>query len=117
MAKRIEDCMLKGPNQLREGECYFDISFSDTQSEIPSIETWIYIGKNLLTGEGPPDDLWYFQDPDSYLNHGSFVHLSEDTEHDVVTADEDAVLGFYSFDGLREALATLKPKTHTGGKT
>jgi len=110
MTKRIEDCMLKGPDELREGECYFEISFSDTQSEIPCIETWIYVGKNVLPGDEASNDHWYFQDPDSYLKDGSFVHLSDETEHDVVTADADAVLGFYSFEGLREALATLKPK-------
>ena len=110
MTKRIEDCMLKGPDDLKEGECYFEISFWDTQCEIPCIETWIYVGKNLLTGGETLDDLWYFQDPESFLKHGSFVHLSADTEHDVITAEADAVRGFYNFEGLQEALATLKPK-------
>lgn len=110
MTKRIEDSMLKGPDQLKEGECYFEISFWDTQSDIPCIETWIYVGKNLLAGESS-DDLWYFQDPESFIKHGSFVNLSDNTEYDVITADADAVRGFYNFGGLREALATLKPKS------
>jgi hypothetical protein len=65
MARRIEDCMLQGPDELREGECYFEISFWDTQSDIPCIETWIYVGKNLLK-EGTQENRWYFQDPESY---------------------------------------------------
>jgi hypothetical protein len=110
MTKRIEEFMVQGPEELNEGECYFEISFCDTQSEIPCVETWIYVGKNLLKSDGPTDNRWYFQDPESYVQHGNFVDLAKEIEHDVVAADLDAVRGFYCFGGLREALATLKPR-------
>jgi len=110
MKKRIADCMLKSPDELKQGECYFEIGFCDTESEIPCIETWIYVGKNLSTGDDSRTDLWYFQDPESFITHGSFLNLPPDTPNEVITADADAVSGFFSFEGLQEALATLKPK-------
>src|SRR5262245_10807000 len=107
--KKIEDCMLQGPDELNEGECYFQIGYSDTVHDIPIIETWIYVGKNLRR-EPDGSDHWYFQDADSYIKHGSFVGLSDDVESDVVVADLDAVRNFHDFDSLREALAILKPQ-------
>jgi hypothetical protein len=52
-----------------------------------------------------------FQDPESYLNKGSFVRLSKKTNRDVLAADELQVLSMFSFNGLIEALAGLEPKT------
>jgi hypothetical protein len=110
MTKRIEDCMLRDPGELKEGFCYFQLGFSHTESEIPCIETWIYIGKNLSSHDDYRDDLWYFQDPESFQTHGSFLNLAPNIEHQVITADADAVIGFFSFEGLKDALTTLKPK-------
>lgn len=67
MAKPLQDCMLQGTEELTEGECYFDMAFYDTRSEIPTIQTWIYVGKNLLKADTTRGDRWYFQDPESYL--------------------------------------------------
>jgi len=109
MAKRIEECMLQATTHLNVGECYFDLGFYDTRNDIPGITTWIYVGKNLLAGDGPPDDRWYFQEPESLMKKGIFP--KESMAHDeVFAAQEVVVLSMFDFNGLIEALQTLKPK-------
>ena len=111
MARPLQDCMLQGTEELREGECYFDMSFYDTRNDIPSIQTWIYIGKNLLKADATRGDRWYFQDPESYLRHGSFVGFTKKVKRAVLAAEELMVLSMFSLKGLAEALALLHPKS------
>jgi hypothetical protein len=110
LAKDISDFMLNGPQDLREGESYFRVTYCDTKSDIPLIETWIYVGKDLLEGDGPREAKWYFQDPDSYINQGHFLQLSKGQEHRFFATDAGVVETFFNFAGLRNALACLEPK-------
>lgn len=112
MTDSFEQHMLKSTNDLREGECYFDLGFYDTISDIPDIDTWIYIGKNILQSDGSPDERWYFQEPESYMRKGSFPHSHTDAD-DVLAATELDVLSMFSFEGLVQALSLLKPKSLT----
>lgn len=110
MTTKMDDCMLRSVDELIEGESYFAISFWDTTSFIPSIQTWIYVGKNLLSSQTSNKPLYYFQDPGSFLAHGSFIFQNTQVERDMLEADEDTVSGLFSFKGLQTALSTFAPK-------
>jgi hypothetical protein len=73
------------------------------------VKTYIYVGKNLERGKRGRRDEWYFQDPESYLKHGSFVHLSDKIEHNVLLTKEDSLPQFYGLNGLIERLRKIDP--------
>lgn len=97
------------PNQLVPGQSYYLLGFYHPTKEIPMVKTYIYVGKNLEQGKKGLGDEWYFQDPESYLKHGSFVHLSDKIEHNVFLANEDSLLQFYDLNGLIERLRKINP--------
>ena len=50
------------------GSCYFTLSYFDEQLKMPLIETYIFIGVDLLPGEKEAAErTWYFKRPDSFL--------------------------------------------------
>lgn len=99
------------PNKLRVSECYFFVHFYDADPGLkyPDIETLIYVGKNLLdTGKEKDSDKWFFQDPESYLAHGSFLQLPEGIEREVVAIHEDSLATIYDIEGLIACLEKVK---------
>lgn len=51
-------------DDLSVGNSYFLVGYFDDDLTIPDIETYIYIGKNVLPCDKDEDeDSWYFQDP------------------------------------------------------
>jgi hypothetical protein len=69
------------PDQLKVGSPYFMISYYDEARVVPEIETLIYVGKNLLKISNEKD-IWYFQNPVTYLSKGAF-HLLPTDDYDV----------------------------------
>lgn len=81
------------------------------------IKTLIYIGKNVYgrqepSEENPSGDEWYFQDPQSYLEHGSFLKLSKESrsqiEYEPFIVTKDAFFPMYHLKGLIERLGKIK---------
>ena len=95
-------------NELKEGDYYFLLLFYPAKSEIPMIKTFIYVGKNLYAGEESSGDDWYFQEPRSYLEHGSLLQLKNDIKPEVFLANEDALSQMYDINGLIERLKKIK---------
>lgn len=60
---------------LAEGEVYFSVRYIDGDMLIPTMDTLVFIGKDL--GEGDAGKL-YFQDVDSYLHGVRFATASDD---------------------------------------
>jgi hypothetical protein len=57
---------------LEKGKAYFGVSFTEAHTEIPEIETYIFIGKDIFTqGSGE----YIFQTPWSYFTHGNFTAI------------------------------------------
>jgi len=53
---------------LKVGRTYFTCGFPFRNRPIPSIETWVYVGLNVLPEDrGTDKRLHYFQDPRSYF--------------------------------------------------
>jgi hypothetical protein len=61
-----------GSVHFNEGACYFLLGYYDDDLKLPSIETFIYLGKNLL-GELASDERWYFQQAESFVRNGRVV--------------------------------------------
>jgi hypothetical protein len=62
-------------DELVEGEVYFAVRFIDEEMLIPTIDTLVFIGRDLdLAGAGK----LYFQDIDSYLQGVRYATASED---------------------------------------
>ena len=52
-------------NVLVAGQVYFSVQFADESLLVPLMETWIFAGRNLRSGDR--DETLYFQDVESYL--------------------------------------------------
>jgi hypothetical protein len=85
------------------------MSFYDQKLTIPNIKTFIYVGKNLTSGKsGAGKDSWYFQDPKSYLEHGSFLQLPKKIKREIFIADADILLHMYDIQGLIKTLKKVQ---------
>jgi len=74
------------------------------------IKTLIYIAKNIYIREEPAEDEWYFQDPESYLEHGSFLHFSKEIEHEKLLVTKDSLVPLFDLAGLIEKLREIKER-------
>lgn len=88
------------PGSLRRGEAYFSVQYVDEDCLIPTIETIVFVGRNL----DPDDtDLLYFQDVECYqmgIKYGS-GHF-EDTGFR--TAREDGVKHIFDYESALNEL-------------
>jgi hypothetical protein len=98
---------LIGPDKLKEGKYYFRFLFYDSKIEIPDIQTFIYIGKNIHGEDESPEDEFYFQDAASYLKYGSYMHLSNNEEYESFHVNKETLAIIYDLNGLIEALKGL----------
>lgn len=90
------------PDTLIPGNCYFSVSFYDTDLRLPMIDTLVYFGQ-----EDDPDEgrLWLFKEPD----------LPPSPEEDDSSSDPPSLIGFsdkqlheiLDFDGLIQALREI----------
>ncbi|RJP20811.1 MAG: hypothetical protein C4520_10680 [Candidatus Abyssobacteria bacterium SURF_5] len=95
------------PEKLVPGKCYFHFAFCHPKLDIPRITTLIYVGKNLFPQEASEDE-WYFQDPESYLEHGSFINFKKKIEHERLLLTKDSLVAIYDLKGLIDQLKELK---------
>lgn len=74
--------------RFEQGGRYFLVGYYDDNLTLPSIETLIYLGKNLL-GEVDRDERWYFQEADSFARNGRVLpHAGRDNE-DILAVPRD----------------------------
>jgi hypothetical protein len=102
---------MMNPDELEQGQFYFLLLFYLSKIEIPMIKTFIYVGKNLEDKGNKTRDEWFFQDPRSYLEHGSFLQMPKEIKRKVFVADEDALFQMYDINGLIERLKKIKEGT------
>ena len=99
---------------FNRNKCYFSFAYFDTDYECPSIETWVYLGNASELKDKTPatEGFLYFQDADSYANHGFLnakSHKLENGEMRVWQISEaDAKEKLLNFDGLIQALIKCK---------
>jgi len=99
-------------DKLILGECYFTLWFYKRDSRRPDIKSFIYVGKNLLSGRNESkNDECYFQALESYVEHGSFLQLPERIQKQIFKKKQVFILNSESLDiiyDLHELIIELK---------
>jgi hypothetical protein len=100
--------------KFEPGQCYFMLGYCDRDLRIPDIETYIFLGRNVF---GPQsEDLWYFQEARSFVEHGRVKTTSDPNYEHVMGIAKDALSSFVDWRGLIEELTENK-KMQEQGKT
>lgn len=95
---------IKNTKSLVIGNCYFLVSYFDQEMRFPDIETYVFVGINLLEGKAEGGSYWYFQDAESYVEQGIFTQIEDKTSREVMRADKDGLEMFFDYDGLFDVL-------------
>ena len=90
-------------------------------NKVPMIKVFIYIGRNLgvhaemnVIGDNHPNDMYYFQDPESYLRDGPKISFSTNDRAKVTAFAEDQLSAIIDTALLVERLILIK---HGVGKS
>lgn len=97
-------------NKLIKGNCYFIVSYFDDGMCIPDVETYIFVGVNLLE-ENNDITYWYFQDAESYEKYGEFSQIQDKSSREVLRVDKEALEMIYDYHGLIEVLDETRSRS------
>jgi len=100
----------KAQTRLKVGGCYFLLGYFDEDLRLPSIETYIYLGKNILD-ETEGDARWYFQEAESFVRLGRVQPQKGRNNDDILAAPIDHLEGFLNAGQLAEVLEKLDSGT------
>jgi hypothetical protein len=76
--------------QFEMGRCYFMLSFFDNEGRMPLVETYVFIGTNLMDQDRKSSGTtWYFKKPDSYIHSGA--RLEEADLESCIRVGEDTI--------------------------
>jgi hypothetical protein len=59
-----------------EGEVYYRLTYPDVGFLYPTVETFVYVGKNL--SDADCEDTWYFQFASDFAKYGSIIDNNRD---------------------------------------
>jgi hypothetical protein len=87
--------------ELKEGEIYFFVNFVDDEMLIPTMETVVFVGKNLDRGD---TDRVYFQDIDSF-RRGIRFSTAQDEDFAMFQSGSQSELGHvFEYEGALDVL-------------
>jgi hypothetical protein len=89
-------------SDFTEGEIYFRLTFADAGLCYPTIETFVYIGKNLSDQDS--EDVWYFQFADNFAKFGTILR-GEGQEKRVCLATREELPDMLDLPALARELA------------
>ena len=92
--------------QFKEGACYFLIGYYDDGMKLLAIETFIYLGKNLL-GEAEREERWYFQQAESFVRNGMVLPSKGRKNDDILTTQSEHLSDFLDPKQLARLLEEL----------
>lgn len=90
------------------GNPYFMVSYYDEKIKLPLLETYVFIGKNILKNER--EELWYFKDPDAFISEG--YNLTEEMFETSVCLGVDTIELMLDYEELIEKLKLIWHRTH-----
>ena len=96
-----------------EGACYFLVGYYDEELLLPFVQTYIYLGRNVL-GDAGHDSRWYFQEAESFVRNGRVVPRTGRKNEDILISPSDHLEDFLSYSQLAELLRQLAVKA--GGR-
>ena len=85
---------------------YFRLLYASEKLDVPSVETYFYLGKNIKGNE--KEDIYYFQDAYSFQNSGSILKLGQSKKRPLTVMPESCLHFVKDIDGLINALQELK---------
>jgi hypothetical protein len=90
------------PEKLVAGDVYFALQFADEQLLIPNLEALVFLGRNLA--EVAPEDLFFFQNFDSYRQGLRFESVADDKRSYFYVLRENGMKHIFEY---RKALDVL----------
>lgn len=100
-------------SELQVGKPYFLFAFLDSDLKFPSIDTFVYIGMNILGENSSKDDArWYFQAAESYIDSGPFNPKTQKITNQLITVAEDLLKELLTYNELIERLTQLNIGNH-----
>lgn len=91
------------------GNTYYLVTYADEQLRVPLIETYFYLGTDILGDQGRPEDTrWYFQEADSYLEDGPYKPGGDGSTKTLLIAASDMLDAFLDIAGLSDELINSK---------
>jgi hypothetical protein len=88
-------------NRLREGSVYFSVTFVDEEMLIPTMETVVFIGRNLEPGGVGQ---LYFQDVDSHRRKIRYGAVAEDEHAIFFAGPENEINHIFEYERALELL-------------
>jgi hypothetical protein len=98
---------------FEKDQCYFLVTHFDHDCRLPSVETYVFVGKNILgeTAAASSDDRWYFQSGELRAQSGLFDRSRHIPAEHLIVIGEDMIDEFVDIRGLIDRLEQLaKPK-------
>ena len=90
------------------GKPYYLLTFLDEEAQSPSIDTFVFLGVNILGEWGPADGTrWYFQTADSYITDGQFDADTNQSTDQLLVADADMLEAFLDVSELADNLLSV----------
>lgn len=91
------------------GRCYFLLSYYNDDMSIPDIESYIYVGKNVMPSDKKTkEEWWYFQSPETYLKLGSFFLSDDERDLGVLRTNSNTLELFCDLEGLIQKLSDIR---------
>jgi len=93
--------------ELEIGKAYFEISWASTNTQVPDIETYIYIGKDIFN-RNPTEH--FFQTSHSFQAHGNFAELKDrkqKQEAEIILMKSDTIETLSTIEELIDQLNSL----------
>lgn len=90
-------------SDLFVGEVYFVVAYIDQEKTIPTIDSLVFIGRNLL---GETDGSLYFQDVESHAEHGPMKAIDSDAT--IVVTEAQPPPNLFRLEGVLDELSRCK---------
>ena len=107
MTSRFEERELKpyaepiAASDLKEEAIYFFVNFVDEEMLVPTMETVVYVGENLDSGD---ENQVYFQDIDSFNRGVRYGHESDGDHALFQKGSKSELEHVFTFDGALDVL-------------
>lgn len=93
------------PLKLKVGETYYLVTYFDEKLRYPSIDTFVYLGRDIFGDRAADEDvLWVFQAAQSYVEDGPYDPKQKGLTDFLLTVGSDMIGDFLSLSGLIEDL-------------
>ena len=93
------------PQDLKQGACYFLVTYHDEALRLPEIMTYVYLGEGIFGRKGAADEpRWFFQTAESHATDGAFDPKTHEPGEQLLAVGSDMIEEFRDLAGLIETL-------------